>query len=243
MKMYLLLASICIALLQSCGTSSNVTSNFSIQKRKYNKGWNVKELFQHKLKSNVSETKTIEKHPINATQVEENSTETTALSVPVSIPSSSNEKNADKEIDGKSNILIDQKESTLEETIQIQQNEIENPNEKDEDPTSGKISPEMKKFNSFHKVLLWMFIISLLSIILAIILYSPPFILPFLILSFPMYILSIVQAFKNPKKVPVKEQNKVFDNKKTFAVVLFWVGTFILALPLCFLIIGLLFFL
>jgi len=55
MKMYLLLASICIALLQSCGTSSNVTSNFSIQKRKYNKGWNVKELFQHKQNGDAAE--------------------------------------------------------------------------------------------------------------------------------------------------------------------------------------------
>lgn len=55
MKMYLLLASTCIALLQSCGTSSNVTSNFSIQKRKYNKGWNVKDLFQHKQNDEAAE--------------------------------------------------------------------------------------------------------------------------------------------------------------------------------------------
>ncbi len=53
--MYLLFASICIVLLQSCGSSSNVTSNFSIQKRKYNKGWNVKELFQHKQYGDAAE--------------------------------------------------------------------------------------------------------------------------------------------------------------------------------------------
>ncbi|MEN9997114.1 MAG: hypothetical protein RI922_104 [Bacteroidota bacterium] len=241
MKMYLLLASICIALLQSCGTSSNVTSNFSIQKRKYNKGWNVKELFQHKLKSNVSEAKTIEKQSINATKVEENSTETTALSVPVSIPSSSNEINADKEIDGESNILIDQKESTLEETIQIKQNEIENPIEKDEDPTSGKISPEMKKFNTFHIVLLSMFLISLLSIILAILFESILYIVPFLVLSFPMYGFSIAQAFKIPSRVPIKEQDKQFKDKKSFALILFGLGTFILAATLCLLVIGILF--
>lgn len=243
MKIYLLYASICIALLQSCGTSSNVTSNFSIQKRKYNKGWNVKTLFHHKQSLNNLEESKAKQVPNENDPVSENKLETKTIPVTSSTPSSNYETIVDKEIVNESKILIDQKEPVLEETVLIQENEIENPIENDEIPTEGKISPEMKKFNTFHKVLLGMFIISLLSIILAIILQFPPFILPFLILSFPMYTFSIVQAFKNPKKVPVSEQNKVFDNKKTFAVVLFGVGTFILAITLCFLIIGLLFFL
>lgn len=56
MKFHILFTSICIALLQSCGTSSNVTSNFSIQKRKYNKGWNLNELFRGKQNVGKKET-------------------------------------------------------------------------------------------------------------------------------------------------------------------------------------------
>ncbi|MEN9997116.1 MAG: hypothetical protein RI922_106 [Bacteroidota bacterium] len=46
--------SLLIILIQSCGSSSSVTNNFSIQKRKYNKGWNVKDLFQHKQNDEAS---------------------------------------------------------------------------------------------------------------------------------------------------------------------------------------------
>ncbi|MEN9997117.1 MAG: hypothetical protein RI922_107 [Bacteroidota bacterium] len=55
MRNFFLFLIISIAMLQSCGTSSNVTSNFSIQKRKYNKGWNVKDLFQHKQNRDAAE--------------------------------------------------------------------------------------------------------------------------------------------------------------------------------------------
>ena len=44
-----------LIILQSCGSSSNVTSNFSIQKRKYNNGWNVKTLFHQKQKDEAAE--------------------------------------------------------------------------------------------------------------------------------------------------------------------------------------------
>lgn len=43
-------------LFQSCGTSSNVTSNFALQKRKYTKGWDVKDLVHHKMTAEVAET-------------------------------------------------------------------------------------------------------------------------------------------------------------------------------------------
>lgn len=55
MKKLLFILSIFSLILQSCGSSSYVTSNFSIQKRKYTKGWNVKELFQHKHNGDVAE--------------------------------------------------------------------------------------------------------------------------------------------------------------------------------------------
>lgn len=54
-------------LIQSCGTSSNVTSNFTLQKRKYTKGWNVKDLFtrnqneeKHEAKTQAKEIKAVE---------------------------------------------------------------------------------------------------------------------------------------------------------------------------------------
>ena len=48
MKNSFYILSLLLIVLNSCGSSSSVTNNFSIQKRKYNKGWNVKDLFQHK---------------------------------------------------------------------------------------------------------------------------------------------------------------------------------------------------
>ena len=48
MKNSFYILTLLLIVLNSCGSSSSVTNNFSIQKRKYNKGWNVKDLFQHK---------------------------------------------------------------------------------------------------------------------------------------------------------------------------------------------------
>ena len=45
-------------LIQSCGTSSNVTSNFTLQKRKYTKGWHVKDLFTRNQNEEKHEAKT-----------------------------------------------------------------------------------------------------------------------------------------------------------------------------------------
>lgn len=54
-------------ILQACSSSSNVTSNFALQKRKYTIGWHVKELFtrnqnkeKHEAKTQAKEIKAVE---------------------------------------------------------------------------------------------------------------------------------------------------------------------------------------
>lgn len=217
MKIYLLFASICIALLQSCGTSSNVTSNFSIQKRKYNKGWNVKTLFHQKQSLNNLEESEAKQVPNENDPVSENKLETKTIPVTSSTPSSNYETIVDKEIVNESKILIDQQEPVLEETVLIQENEIDKPIENDEDPTENAISPELKKFNKYHKIMVILLFGALVT---------------FLVSLFPLYVLLIIQRFKNYKKVPLEERDEYYYRKKIFAGVFFILGTILLTIAL-----------
>jgi hypothetical protein len=156
--------------------------------------------------------------------LEENSSETTALSVPASIPRSNKEIIVDKEIVNDSKIFIDQKEPTLEEPVLIQQNEIETQIEKDEYPTESATSPELKKFNKYHKTMVILLFGALVT---------------FLISLFPLYVMLIIQRFKNAKAVPMEERDEYYYRKKIFASVFFILGTILLTIALTMLVAGL----
>ncbi len=212
MKNFLFITTIVI-ILQSCGTSSNVTSNFSIQKRKYNKGWNVKDLFQYKQSMNDSKESDViivpnENHPVS-----ENKAETKTNDETFSTHSSNKEIIVDKEIENEAKIFNDQKAPTLKEHVLIQQTEIETPIVKDEDPKESEISPELKRFNKYHKIMEVLLICAIFTLLTSLV---------------PLYVLLIIQRFRNAKVVPNEERNEDYYKKKQFADVFFILGTLLL---------------
>jgi len=112
MKKSILYSFLFFSILQSCGTSSNVTSNFSIQKRKYTKGWNLNDLFRGKQNEENGETEIQVKvvNPVENAQVstavgstpEENLTvESTAIEVvEVKIEETKEDKQTKEKFDG-----------------------------------------------------------------------------------------------------------------------------------------------
>lgn len=75
MKKSIVYSLLFVSILQSCGTSSNVTSNFSIQKRKYTKGWNLNDLFHGKQNEENRETEI----QVKVVKLVENDQESTSI--------------------------------------------------------------------------------------------------------------------------------------------------------------------
>ncbi len=61
----------------------------------------------------------------------------------------------------------------------------------------------------------------------------------FLISLFPLYVMLIIQRFKNAKAVPMEERDEYYYRKKIFAGVFFILGTILLTIFLTGLVAGL----
>lgn len=221
-------------ILQACSSSSNVTSNFALQKRKYTQGWHFKKnsyragllkdatiLNTENIESTTNSDKPLQKEsetvmirktepkddfhfeelPKEFKQEEQNTHETN------SELGATNDKNSSSSHE-KDAFLQDELEQISAEKEQL----------------SSTSSAALYKFNLYHRIIFWMFIVSLLSIVLAIF-YGSSFFIPFLILSIPMYVLIIKQRFRNSLNVPKEEQDEKFRRKRAFSATLFVVGT------------------
>jgi hypothetical protein len=158
-----------------------------------------------------------ENHPVS-----ENKAETKTNDETFSTHSSNKGKIINKEFEKESKIFTDEKEIELEPISLIQENDIENQIENDEDPIDKKISPELKKFNLFHKIIIGLVILSIPILILLLIeAFSVEILIPFLIVFVTLYIMILLELFKISAKIPIEEQDEKFLRKKSLTRLLF----------------------
>lgn len=159
-----------VSILQSCGTSSNVTSNFALQKRKYTKGWNLKEMFQRKQAADAStldesklistkEAKPIEIKTENISETKLNSETTTGELTkekridPITLRNSSENKDA----------IVENKQISGTPTIE----HAETVDSKDENSELQEDTPKKINDDLFRRFFIFGFALAIIACILA----------------------------------------------------------------------------
>jgi thiol:disulfide interchange protein len=183
-------------ILQSCGTSSNVTSNFALQKRKYTKGWNVKDLFNGKQNKAICETEIQEKAvkqlekkeestPIRSEKVEDLTAEPIAIEVAeVNLPETKKAIQSTEEYDALEN------DNVLATTPKIEQKQTGESRNENVDLNEGQ---NEKKTDYFFRIFFIIaFGLALLACILAPIPYTAEFAISLLLLLVLVDIASLV---------------------------------------------------